>query len=306
MNLNIQLPDHFLEEEIRCGTLISKDIKKVWAAELDLLAQLLKACEKYNLKIVANGGTMLGAVRHKGFIPWDDDIDMAMPRSDYEKLCQIAADEFHYPYFFQTEYTDPGSMRGHAQLQNLETTAVMKGEENVTTFSQGIFVDIFVYDNVPEQEEKLSEQCAEMKAEKHKADQISSLTSRYDPTKNHGLKGLMRKLAHSVLASSWKKNQNEIRHYKNFDSIARRFNDKPTKWVAPLTITYDDKTQFQSTVGLESPVMVDFEFLRIPLVSDYEEALTRCYGNWHEFVKGTSMHSDLFFDPEKSFKSYRK
>ena len=106
IELNINIPDSFLDEEERCGYIVSKQMKEVWAVELDLLAELLRVCKKHGIKVFASGGTMLGAIRHKGFIPWDDDIDMMMFRSDYDKLCAIAAEEFVEPYFFQTEYTD--------------------------------------------------------------------------------------------------------------------------------------------------------------------------------------------------------
>ena len=118
VDLNIVLPDGFLNEEVRCGYTVTKQMKEVWAVELDMLEKLLSVCKKHDIKIFASGGTMLGAVRHQGFIPWDDDIDMMMFRDDYEKLCKVAQEEFEYPYFFQTEYTDVGSLRGHAQLRN--------------------------------------------------------------------------------------------------------------------------------------------------------------------------------------------
>ena len=90
-----------LEKEIRNGYEISADMKKVWAVEMELLKKLLEVCEKHHLRIWAEGGTLLGAVREKGFIPWDDDIDMAMPREDYDKLQTIAKDQFKAPFFFQ-------------------------------------------------------------------------------------------------------------------------------------------------------------------------------------------------------------
>ena len=106
VNLKISLPEGFLDEEVRDGYKVSHEMKKVWAVELDLLAEFQRVCKKHNIKYIASGGTMLGAVRHKGFIPWDDDIDLMMLREEYEKLCIVAPSEFKHPYYFQTDRTD--------------------------------------------------------------------------------------------------------------------------------------------------------------------------------------------------------
>lgn len=157
--IKIKLPDHFLEEEERDGYLISPEMKKVWAILLDLFSEFQRVCDKYHIQWWADAGTILGAARHKGMIPWDDDIDVMLMRDEYEKLCKVAEKEFKYPYFFQTEETDKESARGHAQLRNSKTTGILKNElKPKRNFNQGIFLDIFPIDAIPDDEILFTEQ----------------------------------------------------------------------------------------------------------------------------------------------------
>ena len=172
VDLKLKIPENFIAEEIRCGYKVTQQMKEIWAVELDLLSEFDRVCTKYNIKYFACGGTLLGAIRHHGFIPWDDDIDLAMARKDYEKLCEVAPKEFVHPYFFQTEYTDPGSLRGHAQLRNSITTGILKEEYPLRKkINQGIFIDIFPLDGVPEDHTKytaLEQQVVELKKAYHR------------------------------------------------------------------------------------------------------------------------------------------
>lgn len=85
--------DYFLEET-RCGFFVDSMMKKFWAAQLEVLAEIDRVCEKYGLRYFADCGTLLGAIRHHGYIPWDDDMDIAIPREDYEVLVQVFKQEF--------------------------------------------------------------------------------------------------------------------------------------------------------------------------------------------------------------------
>ena len=149
VDLKIDIPKGFLEEEVRCGYTVSRKMKEVWAVELDLLAEFDRVCKKYGIKYIASGGTMLGAVRHKGFIPWDDDIDVMMLRDDYEKLLSCANVEFQHPYYFLTTRPNCDWLRGYSKLCNSDTTAILKSQQHMGyQFNQGIFIDIFPLDNV--------------------------------------------------------------------------------------------------------------------------------------------------------------
>lgn len=127
---------------------LSTEVLEARKIQLLLLQELLKVCNEHNLKIFAAYGTLLGAIRHKGFIPWDDDIDMDMLRPDYDKLVSIAPKAFQPPLFFQEAHTDKNYFKGHAQLRYDGTTAIRPDDMNAP-FHQGIFIDIFVMDAVP-------------------------------------------------------------------------------------------------------------------------------------------------------------
>ena len=138
--------ESFLKEEIRSGFPVNEKRKKVWAVELELLQKFDEVCRKYNLTYYAYYGTLLGAVRHQGFIPWDDDIDVVMFREDYEKLQAVAPEEFREPYFFQNSYTDQ-MLWFFSKLRDSRTTAIEFPARNL---HQGIFIDIFPLDDVPD------------------------------------------------------------------------------------------------------------------------------------------------------------
>lgn len=106
-------------------------------------------CEKHNIKYFLVGGSMLGAVRHKGFIPWDDDMDIGIKRAEYEKFVKYAVPELPYDIFFQTPETDAqfaSCVRLEARLRDKYSSYISRGSHKGKKYHLGLQLDIFVYD----------------------------------------------------------------------------------------------------------------------------------------------------------------
>lgn len=117
---------------------------------LELIVEVDRICKKNNIHYSLDGGTLLGAIRHKGFVPWDDDGDVIFTRSEYEKFYSACKTDLNRSQFFLQEYrTDDGYRWGYAKLRLLGTDVVRKGHEKLK-FKSGVCIDIFVNDNVPD------------------------------------------------------------------------------------------------------------------------------------------------------------
>lgn len=115
--------------------------------ELDMVKEFLKICEKHNLKYFMAGGTFLGAVRHKGFIPWDDDVDLGMYRDDYEKFLDIAKRELPYPY---EVHTYRNCKEHHYYFSHIvDVRYKVRRMGSLDKREEYVWIDIFPYDGLP-------------------------------------------------------------------------------------------------------------------------------------------------------------
>lgn len=132
-------------------------LKKLQKAILLITDEIDRICRKYNIKYSLVGGSMLGAIRHKGFIPWDDDMDIGMLRQDYDKFLEICKTELNEEFDLQTNTNDQNYVYGFAKILLKDTYLVQFGHEK-TKSRKGIYVDIFPLDNVPEDMSKRKKQ----------------------------------------------------------------------------------------------------------------------------------------------------
>lgn len=126
----------------------NKQLEELKRIELDLLKAFIDVCKKLNLQYFVAGGTAIGTIRHKGFIPWDDDIDLMMFRDEYNVFINNAQELLPPGYFLQTYSTDTGYMELFAKIRNSNTTFIEKQIQNID-MNHGVFIDIFPIDGYP-------------------------------------------------------------------------------------------------------------------------------------------------------------
>ena len=307
IKLKLDFPESFFDEEIRNGYRVSSAMKRVWAVELDLLAEAMRVMDKHAIKYYAIGGTLLGAVRHNGYIPWDDDIDIAIPRNDYERFRIVAREEFSHPFFFQDEFNSPGLLCGHAKLRNSETTMVHSHhlDEKVgkLSFNMGVFIDFFPVDNLPDDVQEKEEWQTQLRAIARKAWHLRMYTHRGRVIGNKKLKYYFRQFALSIGGVP-------DLYFNRYNHLLSRYSDETTVDSCIYCLycrseTEKDRWSWRSVdLDPERLVSMPFEFLTIPCPANYDAVLTRCYGNWHieqhvDSVHGSTLES--FYDVDNPY-----
>lgn len=129
------------------NTTLTPDVEaRLRKRQLQILLEFDRICKAHRLPYVLFAGTLLGAIRHQGFIPWDDDVDVAMLRQDYERFLTICQRELSSEFFLQTTYTDPEYFNAFARLRS-EGTIYLQSQYRYFDMHHGIFIDIFPFDN---------------------------------------------------------------------------------------------------------------------------------------------------------------
>lgn len=131
-------------EEFRRQSLRQAQLKM-----LCILEEIDRICRLHGIQYWIEGGTLLGAMRHKGFIPWDDDLDVSMMRQDYNRFLEVAPTELPDTMFLQTRRSDPGIAFRACKVRDLNSYIADADDNNGQAYQKGIFVDVFPYDNAP-------------------------------------------------------------------------------------------------------------------------------------------------------------
>lgn len=285
-------PD-FLKEEIICDFLVDKSRKKIWMILLDILLEFDRVCKKHNLKYFLCGGSLLGAVRHKGFIPWDDDLDVAMLREDYERLLLVGPSEFHTPYFFQSADTDPGYGFSFVKIRNSNTTGISTAFR-YEKFNQGLFLDVFPLDNyLPDNEAETFQAIHAMNMDNSTFMRMSNPNpSQADQDRIANHSGL---------------HPQEVN--RRIQKLARQYEHITTEYVAMYVWTmWSYQRETFKRAFFDHIIDWDFQGFRFPISAQYDAVLQIEYGDYMQLppVEKRGNWHDGFFDPDIPYHEYAK
>lgn len=303
----IQFTEHYFEKENRCGFEISHMMKCAWAAQLEVLLQIVKVCEAHDLQYFAYFGTLLGAVRHKGFIPWDDDIDIAMKREDYIRFLTYAQEELPEGYKVLTPYTEREWTEGFSRVTNSNKIDV--SEERLSVYHGcpfAIGIDVFPLDYVPKAENIKNYQKQMLQLAKESFYCILYL-------QQNGENGLASK---EELAAYKQKLAGDLKILGDFTGIKRENAFSLSNWVLrmfdAICMLCDEEnadTICSFQIHLDNVVttevrkkalagsrLMNFETIMINVPVGYEEVLTQNYGDYRK----------LCFSPCHDYPFYKK
>lgn len=304
--LKLIIDESFFLQEERDGFMVSAEMKKVWAAELDLLNEFTRVCAENNLKWFVHAGTLLGAVRHHGYIPWDDDVDVVMPRRDYEKLCSIAPSVFFHPYFFQNGETDPWFAKNFSRLRNSLTTGIVKNYISRNyPFNQGIYIDIFPFDNIPDEEGQRNEYYTELTRLNIEAWNYMDIVHHYHPRKGLPLAKQIKYLIKHIYFKYVLRMQDDFRlKMKQHYDLITKYNQIETSFVSESIVPPLGRWEWKRE-WVEDVVYMPFEMLSVPVPVGFTECLEAGFGkDWRVPKQVGALHGSILFDVDKPYTEY--
>lgn len=261
--------------------------------ELDLFLCFDSICKNLNLKYFLVAGSALGAVRHGGFIPWDDDLDVGMYREDYDRFMESAPSLLPTGIFLQNYKTDPQYPYVFAKLRNSNTTFVEKLLSNFS-INHGVYIDIFPLDGYPED-------ILDRK-------KLSSLKTKYRRKLFCGFK-MPRSLKSKVLALILRffgYHRRTAETLAQYELLISKYPVKDSKIICSHGNRYGERDYLNKTY-YGNGLNVLFEGIQVRIPEKYDEYLTALYGNWRQLPppeEQKGVHPYIIFDMYKSYTEY--
>lgn len=257
------------------NVVIEGEDSRRWNAVITDILRWYKAfCQQHHLRWIIAYGSAIGAARHKGFIPWDDDIDVVMPRPDYERFVALCKTEDLGPYEFVSFDNTPHYCLPFAKICNRRTTLVESADYR---FATGLYIDIFVVDGAsPDPDERL----ALIRAYKKAWARFAMSSSYYTRSTLLGFfkSGQYAKIVHYWLLSL-RREHHRKKYYRLMERIARRYSYDESDTLIGYPPIYGAREIIPKT-WMEDLTELPFEDLTVPIPRDYAAFLNHFYGDY--------------------------
>ena len=274
---------------------ITPELKPRWNDIIhDVLREFISICKANNLVYFCCGGTAIGAIRHHGMIPWDDDVDVFMPRPDYDKFIQIAQNKLSSDYELVTPYTYHDYPLYFAKLCNKHTTLM---EEEDTPCIYGLFIDIFPIDGAPDDMDQARLMESKFRKIKNRLEAISTHNTFAEYisllTKPKEWGRFVGKTFGFFFRNFYRK-----RHLGQLNAICYRYNYADSNIVAVYCGSYGPKEVFPKS-WLDGSVTFTYEGMEVSLPKGYDNYLRQYYGDYMQLPpeeKRISHHQKAYFN----------
>lgn len=296
-----KFPKGYFEDEVRDGFYVSGMVKRSWAVQLEVLEVVDKICKRHGLQYFAEGGTLLGAIRHGGFIPWDDDLDICMKREDYETFAQIALEELPEGYVMRNfEQSGKENYPFDNFLIRINNSRKIRTDEEFLERFHGFpyvaGVDIFSLDGVAPTE----------KADKRLLKEIETVSTLADAIDDMSPGEKNTYLLQTEKAFSVKFDRSSLlrpQFYMLADRLCGTYKEKDTKYLTNMAF----RTLYDFKVPKEyyaEAISFPFEHIQIPVPVGYDGILRAKYGNYMEPVHSGGGHDYPFYlDQQEKLKN---
>ena len=266
-----------------------KELESLKKVELGILKDFLCICQELNLKYYILGGTLLGAVRHKGFIPWDDDIDVGMLRPEFEIFLKEAPKYLAENLFLQTHQSDPNYLNGFAKIRDTNTAFIQRSVQDVA-MHHGMFIDIFPLDYYSAENNKKFQHSKFVLDERM---WMESIATKYRPLMGKIVRPYA-KLRYPTIEDAF------IAREKLFHSKTQQ------PYIANHCGAWGEKEIVPAEWYAEG-TMLEFEGLQVMAPKEYDKWLTQVYGDYMQLPpeeKRVTHHDTVVIDTENSYLNY--
>ena len=268
-------------------------LKEVKKAELNILSTVDDFCQKNNIKYSLAYGTLLGAVRHKGFIPWDDDIDIWMTRKNYNKFIKTWEQNPVQGYILQNTDLEEDFSQNFTKIRKDNTAFIQTEEEKTTNYHKGIFIDIFPLDRVAKTPSKIAVQ-------KFYAMLTMLFYRKYAPPTEKGLKKYISKFFLRIVPKS--KYENARKYFEN--KYLFLSGDVDCSWLS--NSTYRDLSIYYDSDMMDDYTFLQFEGRNFMSVSNWDHALKMQYGDYMQLPPEKDRvwkHHPIFIDLKNNYEA---